>query len=96
MTAIGDRKLFLFEKTFGYLVRLPAPYTEATILEHLRHIGDRVDGLQIVTLEVVEIRSAREVLKEANGVTRESRDKADTIPAPAPDIEPEAREMGNG
>ncbi len=64
----------------GYLLRLPAPYSEATARNHLDALDPVVASrLSVVTLAVVDVRPAE---------TREERGERDTEPC-RPLSEPE-------
>lgn len=83
----GDRLYKLFNRTHAYELRMPAPPTLANIENHLEQLGatganDLIDGLDVVELEVVSVRPARDTERcpapmddeEADRVFRQQQD----------------------
>lgn len=83
----GDRLYKLFNRPFGYEVRLPAPPTLANIENHLVHLRPEslLDNLDIVELEVVTVRPARDTERCPPPMAEEEfdrhvRDTMETLP----------------
>lgn len=55
----GDRVTQIYQRPFNYQVRIPAPQTEAQAQQHVEGLPAEIaNELDVVTLEVVEVRPA--------------------------------------
>lgn len=57
---LGDKRVFIFNKPWGYHLRTPAPYTEQNADNHVASLGEgaRLEDLEVVELTVTAVRPA--------------------------------------